>query len=395
MDILDLIGRNEPLFQDDLVNHKRTIDGIVSHSKFLVIGAAGSIGKAVTKEIFKRNPKKLHAVDLNENNLAELVRELRSSKGYIDGEFKTFAIDCGGAEFNALMNSSEEYDYFINLSALKHVRSEKDQFSLMRMLQTNIVNTVSTIEYAQVKGAHKYFCVSTDKAANPVNMMGASKRLMEKFLVHYSPHINISTARFANVAFSDGSLLHGFTNRLLQQQPISAPNDVTRYFVTPSEAGILCLFSILLGDNLETYFPISSTQLKLTHFTDIAERFLGSHGYELRKCSSEQEARSLASELIPKKVWPVYFFQSDTTGEKSFEEFYTPEERIDLSRFQNIGIIKAASSSEDVRVVDFLTELQKLSITAKYTREDLIDLLKNQLPELNHQEKGKFLDEKM
>ena len=234
MDILKLIGRTAPLFDDDISSRRKELEALVSNSRFLVIGGAGSIGQAVTREIFKRNPLALHVVDISENNMVELVRDIRSTLGYIDGDFRTFALDCGSNEYRALMNASEGYDYVLNLSALKHVRSEKDPFTLMRLIEVNILNTIKTVQMAKAQGAKKYFCVSTDKAANPVNMMGASKRIMEMFLMRESESMEISTARFANVAFSDGSLLHGFNQRFAKRQPISAPNDVRRYFVTPS-----------------------------------------------------------------------------------------------------------------------------------------------------------------
>lgn len=218
---------------------------IVSTSRFLVIGGAGSIGQAVTKEIFKRNPRKLHIVDISENNMVELVRDIRSSFGYIDGDFQTFALDIGSLEYDAFWNADGEYDYVLNISALKHVRSEKDPYTMMRMIDVNIFNTEKTIRQSIGKGVKKYFCVSTDKAANPANMMGASKRIMEMYLMKYSEEISISTARFANVAFSDGSLLHGFNQRIQKHQPIVAPNDVKRYFVTPKESGELCLMSTM------------------------------------------------------------------------------------------------------------------------------------------------------
>ena len=255
MNILQLIGREEELFKDDIQHYKDELTDIVSHSSFLVIGAAGSIGQAVTKEIFRRNPKKLHAVDISENNLVELVRDIRSSLGYIDGEFRTFALDIGSLEYDAFIKSDGKYDYLLNLSALKHVRSEEDPFTLMRMIEVNIENTEKTIQQSIDNKTKKYFCVSTDKAANPVNMMGASKRIMEMFLMEKSLQIPISTARFANVAFSDGSLLHGFNQRIQKRQPISAPNDVKRYFVTPKESGELCLMSSLLGENRDIFFP--------------------------------------------------------------------------------------------------------------------------------------------
>ena len=247
LNILDLIGREKALFSQDIEKCKNDLENIVSSSTFLVIGGAGSIGQAVTKEIFKRNPKKLHVVDISENNMVELVRDLRSSIGYINGDFQTFALDIGSIEYDAFIENDGQFDYVLNLSALKHVRSEKDPFTLMRMINVNIFNTDKTIQQSIQKGTKKYFCVSTDKAANPVNMMGASKRIMEMFLMRRSEDISISTARFANVAFSDGSLLHGFNQRIQKRQPIVAPNDIKRYFVTPQESGELCLMSCIFG----------------------------------------------------------------------------------------------------------------------------------------------------
>ena len=243
--MLELIGRKNRLLSVDVNNNEKDLYATVQRSSFLVIGAAGSIGQAVTKEIFKRNPKKLHAVDISENNLVELVRDIRSSLGYINGDFRTFALDIGSWQYDAFIDSDGQYDYVLNLSALKHVRSEKDPYTLMRMIEVNILNTLKTIEQSKQKGVKKYFCVSTDKAANPVNMMGGSKRIMEMFLMRESQYIDISTARFANVAFSDGSLLHGFNQRLEKKQPIVAPSDVKRYFVVPQESGELCLLVII------------------------------------------------------------------------------------------------------------------------------------------------------
>ena len=253
--ILDLIGRKKELFSNDMKRLEEELKDIVSSSSFLVIGGAGSIGQAVVKEIFKRLPNKLHVVDISENNLAELVRDIRSSYGYIDGEFSTFALDIGSFEYDAFINADGKYDYVLNLSALKHVRSEKDPYTLMRMINTNIFNTNKTIKQSIEKGAKKYFCVSTDKASNPINMMGASKRIMEMYLMRSSLDINISTARFANVAFSDGSLLHSFNQRIEKLQPIAAPDDVKRYFITHKESGELCLMSCIFGLNRDIFFP--------------------------------------------------------------------------------------------------------------------------------------------
>ena len=255
MDILNLIGRNEPLFKSDLAGKETELREVVNASTFLILGGAGSIGQAVAKEIFKRKPKKLHIIDHSENNMVELVRDIRSTFGYIDGDFQTFSLDIGSLEYDAFFESDGKYDYILNLSAMKHVRSEKDPFTLMRMLEVNISNTNKTLKQSQCGSTKKYFCVSTDKAANPVNMMGASKRIMEMFLMRWSLDLNISTARFANVAFSDGSLLHGFNKRLEKLQPLAVPRDIKRYFVTPEEAGQLCLMSCIFGDNRDIFFP--------------------------------------------------------------------------------------------------------------------------------------------
>lgn len=394
MNILEVIGRSKNLFEQDIQKNQNEIEKLVSESRFLVVGGAGSIGQAVVKEIFKRNPKLIHIVDISENNLVELVRDLRSSIGYIEGIFSTFALDCGSREFEALMND-HDYDYVLNLSALKHVRSESNPYTLFRMIEVNILNTIKTIEISKKKGVKKYFCVSTDKAANPVNMMGASKRIMEMFLMKESDNINISTARFANVAFSDGSLLHGFGQRFSKKQPISAPNDVKRYFVTPQESGELCLASCLLGDNRDIFFPKISSELKLTKFSDIAERYIRSLGYEPFHCSDEDEARCLSKKLINQKKWPCYFFNSDTTGEKDFEEFFTEEERLDLETFKNIGIIKNFPEYDNEKLERFINLIKEISINKISSKKILVDLFKEIIPNFLHDEKDKYLDERM
>ncbi|MEK6658427.1 MAG: UDP-N-acetylglucosamine 4,6-dehydratase, partial [Campylobacterota bacterium] len=336
--LLYLIGRTKKLFTNDIKNHENELAKIVSLSSFLVIGGAGSIGQAVTKEIFKRHPKKLHVVDISENNMVELVRDIRSSFGYIDGDFSTFALDIGSVEYDAFIKNDGKYDYVLNLSALKHVRSEKDPFTLMRMCDVNIFNTDKTLKQSIESGVKKYFCVSTDKAANPVNMMGASKRIMESFVMRRSKQINVSMARFANVAFSDGSLLHGFNQRIEKNQPIVAPNDIKRYFVTPQESGELCLMSCIFGENRDIFFPKLSEDLHLITFADIAVKYLKEKGYEPYLCRDEDEARNFFTQNS--KQWPCLFTTSDTTGEKDFEEFFTDAEILDMERFENLGIIK-------------------------------------------------------
>jgi FlaA1/EpsC-like NDP-sugar epimerase len=395
MNVLQMIGRERPLFDVDVQREEGLLSQFVATSRFLVIGGAGSIGQAVTREIFKRKPRALHVVDISENNMVELVRDIRSTLGYIDGDFRTFAIDCGSHEFGALMQAGSGYDYVLNLSALKHVRSEKDPFTLMRLIEVNVLNTIATIAQAKAAGARKYFCVSTDKAANPVNMMGASKRIMEMFLMRASEQLPISTARFANVAFSDGSLLHGFNQRFAKRQPISAPNDVRRYFVTPQESGELCLMSCLLGGNRDIFFPKLSEALDLTRFSDIAVRFLQGLGFEPYVCASEDEARDRAAELIAKKQWPCYFFASDTTGEKDFEEFFTGAETLDMDRFESIGVIRNAPSFDGARLDHFLNTIDRIRRLPTWDKPEIVDLFNHMIPDFAHKETGKYLDGRM
>lgn len=393
--MLSLIGRSNILFGDDVLENESILKEKVASSRFLVVGGAGSIGQAVTKEIFRRQPKALHVVDISENNLVELVRDIRSSLGYIEGEFKTFAIDCGGKEFSALVESQGAYDYVLNLSALKHVRSEKDPFTLMRMVEVNILNTLSTLDAALKMGAKKYFCVSTDKAANPVNMMGASKRIMEMFLMRGSESQAISTARFANVAFSDGSLLHGFNQRLSKRQPISAPSDVRRYFLTPQESGELCLLSCLLGNNRDIFFPKLSEDLHLTTFSSIAIKYLAQQGYEAVECRTEDEARRRVDELLPQRKWPCYFFVSDTTGEKDFEEFYTDKEKLDMERFSSIGIVLSELDYDSAKLNQFLDGIGRLAAQKSWSKADIVSLFDTVIPDFKHKETGKYLDQRM
>jgi UDP-N-acetylglucosamine 4,6-dehydratase len=394
-EILQIIGRENKLFHTDIPAHETEISEIVSSNKFLVLGGAGSIGQAVVKEIFKRNPLKLHVVDISENNLVELVRDIRSSYGYIDGEFRTFALDIGSIEYDAFIEADGDFDYVLNLSALKHVRSEKDHFTLMRMIDVNIFNTVKTIQQAADGGAKKYFCVSTDKAANPVNMMGASKRIMELFLMRMGKKIPISTARFANVAFSDGSLLHGFNKRIEKEQPIVAPADVQRYFVTPKESGELCLMSCLFGDNGDTFFPQENEQFKLIDLKTVALNFLKNQGYSAKECNTEDEARNYIAERTDSESWGCLFPLSDTTGEKPFEEFFTENETLDLERFKEFGIIKNDFNYTESMLSHFEQSIQKMRSNRKWTKEEIVELFKELIPGFDHEEKGKYLDSKM
>jgi FlaA1/EpsC-like NDP-sugar epimerase len=395
MNILKLIGRSTEIFEKDIEKYEDELVAIVGRSSFLVMGGAGSIGQAVTKEIFKRNPQKLHVVDISENNMVELVRDLRSSYGYIGGDFQTYALDIGSIEYDAFIKVDGQYDYVLNLSALKHVRSEKDPFTLMRMIDVNIFNTEKTLQQSIDKGIKKYFCVSTDKAANPVNMMGASKRIMEMYLMRKSKEIKISTARFANVAFSDGSLLHGFNQRIQKRQPIVAPNDIKRYFVTPKESGELCLMSCIFGENRNIFFPKLDENLNLISFADIAVKYLVEIGYEPYICATEEEARENIEVLIAQKKWPCLFTASDTTGEKDFEEFYTDNEVLDMNRFENLGVIKNEALYDNEELEKFTFQINEMKSNLSWTKEMIVALFHNLIPNFGHKETGKYLDSKM
>ena len=396
MNILELINRKDELFDEDLSQLNTDLGNTVSRSKFLVLGGAGSIGQAVVREIFSRDPLKLHVVDISENNLSELVRDLRSTIGYINGDFQTFALDIGSKIYDKFFEDDGDYDYILNLSALKHVRSEKDAYTLMRMIQVNVLNTNKTIKQSIRKGIKKYFCVSTDKATNPVNMMGASKRIMELYLTQFESDISISTARFANVAFSDGSLLHSFRMRVEKKQPIVAPTDVLRYFITPREAGQLCLLSCIYGRSNEIYFPNSHNDLKLTSFARIAENFLQSIGKVPLRCETEDEARKLCEIKTLEDYWPCFWTQSDTTGEKHYEEFYTDQEEPDFSRYRSIGIVM---NRTEINLNELINAEKKLVAFAEsemnLTKSHIVSIFRSLLPTLSYDDVGRYLDGKM
>jgi len=393
--LLAMIGREEGFFKLDIESNSANIGDIVLKSRFLVLGGAGSIGQAVVREIFKRNPRKLHVVDISENNLAELVRDIRSSFGYIEGEFKTFSLDIGSIEYDAFIKFDGQYDYVLNLSALKHVRSEEDPFTLMRMIDVNIFNTNKTIKQSAKNGIKKYFCVSTDKATNPVNMMGASKRIMEMFLMRSSLSIDISTARFANVAFSDGSLLHGFNQRIEKKQPIAVPSDIKRYFITPQESGELCLMSCIYGENRDIFFPKLSETIHLKSFSDIAIKYLKDKGYEAYICKTEDEARKLVKKLPEQGKWPCLFTKSDTTGEKEFEEFYTDKETLDMDRFESFGVIKNKSEYNACQLDNFENAINQLRSSMSWNKKSIVNEFFKMIPKFRYHDNGRYLDGKM
>lgn len=391
----DLLNRNRSIFKEDFKKNEDLLSEEIENSSFLIIGAAGTIGQAVTKKIFFRNPKVLNVVDISENNLVELVRDLRSSKGYITGEFKTFCIDYGSREFEVFFNETEPYDYIFNFSALKHVRSEKDPYSLMRMIKVNITFLSKLLKMIKDKNLKNYFSVSTDKATNPENLMGATKIIMERMLFDKGISHNVSSARFANVAFSDGSLLFGFNQRYKKKQPITAPTNIKRYLLTKEESGELCVLSGLMGENRDIFFPKMSKESDLYDFTTIAKKYISLLGYEPYECSTEEEARRNAEDLISKGKWPCYFEQSDTTGEKFIEEFYDSSEILDLEKYKSIGVIKNKTASNKESMTYFLNSLEKLSEKGTWTKRDILKLFFDILPDFQHEEKSRYLDDKM
>lgn len=392
--ILKILGRQRRLFEEDLLQYEDEINEIVSRSKFLIIGGGGSIGQAVSKELFSRGAKCLHVVDLNENYLVELVRDLRSSsQKFASKNFDTFSLDCGDPDFEKFIKY-EGYDYILNLSAMKHVRSENNAFSMARMIKINIQNVLSTYQAGVESGVKKYFCVSTDKAANPANFMGATKRAMEMCLMTDATPVPVSGARFANVAFSNGSLLEGFEHRLKKRQPLSVPADISRYFITAEESGLICLFSAILGERNEIYFP-RSTDVNLTRFLEITHNFLSSHGLKVLECTSEDEARMLINEADLAKYWPVNIFQTDTVGEKPFEEFHTEQEEINTVKYRELGVIKYISYYQREEINKFFSAIDSINLAEADAQKKLLGALAEFVPTFSHISGSKFLNERM
>ncbi len=395
MDQNEWLNRKTSIFASDIEKNFQKLSDLVEEKKFLIVGGAGTIGQSVTEQLVKFCPKTLDVIDLSENNLVELVRTIRSGMSSPNANFKAVPLDVNSLEFDRFIEKNGPYDYVLNLSALKHVRSEKDAFSLSRMIDVNIFNSVKLAKLCLEMNAKKYFCVSTDKAANPANMMGASKRIMELFLMRESEMVDISFARFANVLFSDGSLPFGFLKRFEKMQPLSAPFDVKRYFITKEESGQLCMLSCLLGKNRDIFFPKLKKNLHETTFSDLAEKFLLARGFKPVIYETEDGARQEANAIIPQKKWPVYFFASDTTGEKDYEEFFTDDEDIDMKSYKMIGIVKAREMHEKDKLDYFSYSIEKWRENKSWDKESLVKIFKDCLPEFKHEEKNKNLDQKM
>ncbi|MBP7051972.1 MAG: polysaccharide biosynthesis protein [Phycisphaerae bacterium] len=388
-------GREESLCEADFAGNEDVLRERLDGARVVIIGAAGSIGAAVVKTVLRFGPKALSLIDLSENNLVELVRDLRSSPAVrVPAEFETMPIGFGSVECNRYFRDSPPFDYLLNLCAVKHVRSEKNIYCLMRMLDTNVIFLHDLLRGNPYR-FRKVFSVSSDKAANPANLMGASKMIMEQVLLAHAREQAFSTARFANVAFSDGSLPYGFLRRIEKRQPLSAPKDVKRYFISHQEAGELCVLSCLLGENCDVFFPKLTRGEDEKTFAQIAVTLLERLGYEPVECSSEEEAKSRAAELIPQKRWPCYFFESDTTGEKGYEEFYTEGEQLDLNRFQRIGIIKREPLENAGSINEFLEFCRTARRDLHVTKEEYVRAMSKVVLTLHHVETGRNLDHKM
>ena len=389
-------GRLQSLFAADLEANAGTLRERIAGKKVCVIGGAGSIGSAFIKEILRFGPGSLVVVDLSENGLAELTRDLRSTEGLtVPEDYRTYTLDFADPIFGEIFREAGGFDIVANFSAHKHVRSEKDRHSVRALLQNNVLKARKLLNLLSECPPERFFCVSTDKAAGPVNVMGASKRVMEDLIMAYRDLYPVTTARFANVAFSNGSLPDSWMSRLQKKQPLVAPADVLRYFVSPEESGQICLLACMLGRSGEIFFP-KLREEQMQSFSEICDRFLEAQGLEKIALGSEEEARRYAAAMPDDSPrWPVYYAPSDTTGEKAYEEFYVPGERIDGSRFAGLGVIEDSPRRSRGEVNAFLDRLEILFSDPSYTKADVVAELKAYLPSFEHEEKGRNLDQKM
>ena len=388
-------GRGTSLFATDLSNCADTLRERLGGARVAVVGAAGSIGSAVVKILTEHNLAALVLFDLSENNLVELVRDLRSTDGLrLPEGFATLPIGMGSVEFARCFAEQPPFDYFFNLAAIKHVRSEKDVYCLARMVDTNVLFLHDFLKSNPYR-FRKAFSVSSDKAANPANLMGATKMAMEYALLAESDRQPFSTARFANVAFSDGSLPYGFLRRLEKRQPLSAPSDVRRYFISHREAGELCIMAAVLGENRDVFFPKLQSGSDERTFSQIAIDLLEHVGYEPLLCASEDEARQRTAELIPQRKWPCFFFESNTTGEKAYEEFFVADEDVELDRYASMGVIRRGDAGDRYVLEEFLQFAAKAKGEGGVTKADYVRALGALVPTLRHEETGRNLDQKM
>lgn len=392
----NITSRSISMFLSDIEANKEQLRKEIEGNSLLVIGGAGSIGSSYIRSMLPFKPSKLVVVDLNENGLAELTRDLRSTYGmYVPEEYRTYTLNFSDPIFERIFRKEQGFDIVANFSAHKHVRSEKDEYSVQALIENNVMKAKKLLDLLAEYPPKHFFCVSTDKAANPVNIMGASKRIMEDMIMSYSSKFKVTTARFANVAFSNGSLLAGFIDRIMKKQPLAAPCDVKRYFVSPEESGQICMLACILGNNGEIFFPKLGEEKMIT-FSTICDRFLQTLGYEKKECATDEEARKYASEMSDNsKIYPVIYFKSDTTGEKDYEEFFVPGEKLNLERFSSLGVIEDVKKRPLSELNSFFEELEILFSNPDCHKSDIVSVLQRFLPNFDHEEKGKNLDQKM
>ena len=392
------------MFVPDIEANKDKLTNEIKGKKVCVIGGAGSIGSSFIKAVLRFEPKSVVVVDLNENGLAELVRDVRSTEGlYVPDEFRCYTLNFADPIFERIFREERGFDIVANFSAHKHVRSEKDRYSVQALIENNDIKAKKLMDLLTVYPPKHFFCVSTDKAANPVNIMGASKRIMEDLVMAYNKYFKVTTARFANVAFSNGSLPDGWIHRLQKKQPLAAPSDVKRYFVSPEESGQICMLACILGKPGEVFFPKLGEDQMLT-FSSICDKFVTANGLEKDPCSSDDEAKRKAA-AIDNTQWsmlngqslkyPTVYFGSDTTGEKAYEEFYVPGEKIDMQRFQSLGVVEQTTRHNMAEVNEFFSNLESLFQKDNFTKAQVVEAIKTFIPNFEHEEKGKNLDQKM
>lgn len=388
--------RTFSMFSTDIEKNWNVLNQKITGKSVLVIGGAGSIGSSFIKSILPFKPSTLVVVDTNENAITELTRDLRSAKGaYIPKDYITYPMDFASHAFKKMFRKRGGFDIIGNFSAHKHVRSEKDVYSIEALIQNNVLNARDLLDLLAELPPEEYFCVSTDKAANPVNIMGASKRIMEDVIFSYSDKFPVKTARFANVAFSNGSLPAGFLARICKLQPLSAPRDVKRYFVSPEESGQICLLSCILGENRAIFFP-KLTEAQMMTFDSIGTALLEAHGFQVLECSSDEEAIDKADELKKgSRLYPVHYSISDTSGEKTFEEFVTETETTDMNQYTSLGVITGKTIPDKKRIEKLLNELKFVFEKEGTTKEEIVSVIKAYLPNFEHVETGKSLDDKM
>ena len=391
-----ITSRSGSMFAVDIEANKEQLKQEIEEKSLLVIGGAGSIGSSYIRAVLPFKPSKLVVVDLSENGLVELTRDLRSTHGmYIPKEYRTYTLNFADPIFERIFREEEGFDIVANFSAHKHVRSEKDKYSVQALIENNVIKAKGLLDLLAEYPPRHFFCVSTDKAANPVNIMGASKRIMEDMIMAYAAKFKVTTARFANVAFSNGSLLDGFVDRIMKRQPLAAPRDVRRYFVSPEESRQICMLACILGRNGEIFFPKLGEEKMMT-FSSICDRFLETLGYEKKECATDEEAKRFASEMLEgSKIYPVVYFNSDTTGEKDYEEFYVSGEKLNMERFNSLGVIEEVSKRPLEEIDAFFVELEVIFASPSFTKEEVVEAIRRFIPNFEHEEKGKNLDQKM